>query len=619
MIKKIIILVTSLILLFYLKESFLLINPFDRPGAFLEHWNEIPFLISALVGIASVFTIFTYFFMNKLDRKHWIYALLIVLLISLSAKFLYALILPVTNDEGAYLYDSFLISHSSSPFHFSFARSPALIYPLSVFMGIFGQTLFVGRTFSIVITIGISFALFLIGKHLKNERLGFLCSSFFLVLSSLVYDTVYVHTQPITLFYVLSSFYFLLKSIRNAKNSNLIVSYFLISLGILTREMVLFYLPLWAVFTFFPVNKKTLKQKTFKLILGGLIVSLTYLGSWFLISLSVGIEKVFYSLMALATARQSQISYIMLIETKLELFRSNLVYVFGMLSLFLFSLFGCIISRTIKYKNILLGLVSILIILFVKSIPNTLVTTGMDNLYLFFVVLSVLFGFFLILDLSTKSKSDSLKNNSLIYLFGLFAVPFCFYFFYYSNFQTEYWIEFLVPFTMVISFMFDYQNSKLDYKFRPWTFLALLIIITANTFSSFLVTTKPQRGTYSIKNLIDVKDHLVKNYPKREIFTGASIIPFLSGNKLALNITHPAIYSYTNIDNKIIDNLFPSEKEIVDYLNYNNIQVVILEKFTNDSYFTKSDIIKNYIYANYSEERVIGSENPLVILTRNKK
>ena len=101
MINKIIVFITFLVLLFFLKESLLLIDPFERPGAFLEHMNEIPLLISVLIGIAGVFAVFSYLFINKLKKKYWIYALLIVLFLSLSAKFLYTLVLPVTNDEGA--------------------------------------------------------------------------------------------------------------------------------------------------------------------------------------------------------------------------------------------------------------------------------------------------------------------------------------------------------------------------------------------------------------------------------------------------------------------------------------------------------------------------------------
>ncbi|KKP48338.1 MAG: hypothetical protein UR39_C0001G0133 [Candidatus Woesebacteria bacterium GW2011_GWA1_33_30] len=619
MINKIIVFITFLVLLFFLKESLLLIDPFERPGAFLEHMNEIPLLISVLIGIAGVFAVFSYLFINKLNKKYWIYALLIVLFLSLSAKFLYTLVLPVTNDEGAYLYDSLLISQGSSPFHFSFARSPAFVYPLALFIKTFGSSLFIGRSFSIVVSIGISFILFLIGKFIKNERLGFLSSSFFLVFSPMVYDTIYVHTQTITIFYVLVSFYFLLRSIKDGKNLNILISYFFISLGILTREMVIFYLPLWAVLTFFPISKKNFAHKLIKTVLGCSMFTLTYLGLWSLIGLSIGFEKVFYNLMALATARQGHTSYIVSIVSKLELVRFNLVYAFGILSLFTTSAFSFILGKLIKHKNILLGFVSIVLILFVKSVPNTLVSIGMDNYYLFFVVMAVLFSCSLILYLSKNSIKDTQKSTSLIYLIGLFAVPFSFYLFYYPNFQTEYWIEFLVPLIMVISFMFNHQIIKFDYKRNIWLLLTLLIVVSVNTFLSFWVTLKPQRGTYSITNLIEIRDHLIKNYPKREIFTGASIIPFVSGNSLALNITHPAIYSYQDIDSRIIDKLFPSEKEIVDYLAVNKIQIVVIEKFTTDSYFSKSDMIKNYIYANYSEEKIIGSENPLILLTKNEK
>lgn len=589
-------------ILFYLKGALNFINPYISPGAFIEHMHEIPILILLFLFVGySFFSIFI-FFAKKSKESDWWKGLFVIIAIGVLIRVLYSLILPATNDEGSYLYDALLTSQGSSPFYFSFARSPSLIYPLAIFIEFFGNTLFVGRFFSILVTCATGLFIFLIGKHFKNNTFGFVATTVFMLFPPFIYDTVYIHTQPLTIFYLIASFFFLMHSEHNPKTLPLSLS--LLALAVLVREAVIFYLPLWIIYSLIKYSFK----RTF---LAVFIFGLTYLLPWIYIGSFAGFQKIYFNLYALANMRGGSETFLQELSDKLQLFRINLLYYFGFLSFIILSVGGWIIGVSKKYKIFLVYLFSIFFLLLTKGIPKILVLSQMDEYYVYYLFVASFVTVLSVLYFQKVKQTEIRTGNIPIIFYGLFLIPTTFYLLFYSNFQTEYWIEFFVPAILLASFMFAKNLEK-------FLVYPLIIVYVLNLSAAYQVTITPQRGTYSMENLMNAVDHLQKNYPKREVFTGAVIIPFLSSNTLTMNITHPAIYcNCTPLPDKIIYGLFPTEEKIIEHLDKNKTKVLVLEKITRDVYLLHRPRLAEYITEHYKSDRVIGDENPLEFFVRN--
>lgn len=591
-------------LFFFLKDAVKLLNPYISPAIFLEHKQEIPLIILMILFIGYAYGLIIMLNFKELVQRNILKKITVIIFLGILVRILYALVLPATNDEGSYLFDSLLISQGSSPFHFSFARSPALVYPLSVFIKIFGNSLLVGRIFSILCAVGISAFMYLIGKGIKRPQFSFIAIFIFSLFPPFIYDTVYTHTQPITLLYGISSFYFLTISQDNKKK--LMLSFALLALAVLVREAAVFYLPVWIIISL-------IRNKVKNTAIGLLTFGIVYTVVWGLIGLDVGFARVFNDLYALANQRADELTLYRKFELRINMLRQNLFYLVGYLLMFLLFVGSWLVKASVRLKDFWVILFAVLAILFVKSVPNTLVVSKTDDYYVFYVIASVIFSFGSIYYLQNL-KHELAKSNKLetFNLLSYFIVPFAFYVFWYSNFQTEYWIEFLLPSVLFAAYL-GYKNIGHN------IFLPLTIIFIFNLGAAYRVVQVPQRGTYSIENLLSVLDYLDKNDHQDKIFTGAVIIPFLSGHSLSSNISHPAIYcNCTPLPDSVIYSLYPKEESIINNLENDDVRTILVEKITSDVFITRRPKIREYIASNYEQITVIGTENPITVYKKIK-
>ncbi len=138
---------------------------------------------------------------------------------------------------------------------------------------------------------------------------------------------------------------------------------------------------------------------------------------------------------------------------------------------------------------------------------------------------------------SAEKKSPKINKFGITITLGFFLIPLVFYLFYYSNFQTEYWIEFFIPAVLLSSYFLIhlYEDKRINFA-QQLSFVIVFISLAAfSSFSSLYTLKYPQRGTYPITNLRQVVHYLNKNFKnEKEIFTGAAIIPYLSYIKTLL-------------------------------------------------------------------------------------
>jgi len=174
--------------------------------------------------------------------------------------------------------------------------------------------------------------------------------------------------------------------------------------------------------------------------------------------------------------------------------------------------------------------------------------------------------------------------------------------------------------TLVVSvFLFNlYENLNVSFIKKVAFLIFVISLASLSTFSSLYVLRYPQRGTYPIENLRQTVHYLNNNFKnEEEIFTGAAIIPYLSGKNLALNITHPTIYcNCVPIEDEIIYTLFPTEEEIMNYFDTNTTRLILVEKLTRGAYFTRRPALSNYLKDNYELRKTIGEENPIEVYMR---
>lgn len=612
MIKKILLAVLLSVILFFSILNKFGIEPFSNIENYLIHRFDIILIVLFISLVAGILFLYQLFFSNS-SKKDLFNSFVILIFFSVLLKLFLSIILPFTNDEGSYLYDALLISQNSSPFYFSFARSPVLIYLLAVFVKLFDSHYLVGRLFSIFFSIGIAYFMFLIGKLIKKDKFGYLSAYIFLYFPSMVYDTVYIHTQPLAYFFVISSFYFLLKYINFRFNKNLVITFVLLSLGVLVRETVLLFLPFWLMVLFVINYKNNTKKAIVDVILGICVFISIALFTWLIIALFVGFEKVLYDLKALVSMRSSTLGYFFQLNKKIYLLKLNLVYLYGLIVFFLTSFSIFLSNYFARFKLLIIFIVGMIFMLFYIWLPQTIALVQLNDIRVILLLSFSFFAFLLLYYIYSVDFLTNSKNIHLIYFAGLAVIPSIFYFFVYSNFQTEYWIEFLIPLVLLFSYLLSVIFKKNGKYLNKSLFILFVLMICFNLISLYKVYLTPQRGTYSIENLVKVKKYLNSFSPNSEIFTAAVIIPFISGNDLALNIAHPAIYSYNSLSRDFIYKLFPTEDQIINYLEKEKVPFILIEKITKDSFLTHTDKIKFFIDANYVFDRTIGNDNPIDI------
>jgi len=325
------------------------------------------------------------------QKKNINLLLFLALAVGFILRLVYANSLPFTNDEGAYLYDGLLISQGSSPFYFSFARSPVLVYPLGIIIKIFGNHLLVGRLFNIFVATGIGLLLFRIGTELKNKKSGLLAVSIFSIFPTIVSDTVYLHTQTSEYFLILLGFYLFIKALKKSNDRLLIYSIIPFSLAVLIREVAVFYLPLIFILVFvFYQGDRMFKAKI--ILKMGLISTSIIVAVWSLIALQVGFDRVYANLFSLATQRASSVPYWEITAQKFNLLTKNLVYFVSILLLIVFSFIHFLRGSKLTSK-ISLWLYVATLALIISKIPVVIEAGELSEFWPFFVLNLLLFSF----------------------------------------------------------------------------------------------------------------------------------------------------------------------------------------------------------------------------------
>jgi hypothetical protein len=116
--------------------------------------------------------------------------------------------------------------------------------------------------------------------------------------------------------------------------------------------------------------------------------------------------------------------------------------------------------------------------------------------------------------------------------------------------------------------------------------LLVMVVVTWAAFASIYVTyVHEHTGTFQQSSLREASVWAKQNIPRSQpIFTGAAIVPYLSGHQVALDIAHPRWYAYefTRTDTHRLNTFLPSIEEMLTA--YRRSEWFLLDKQTGFSF-----------------------------------
>ncbi|WP_048148858.1 glycosyltransferase family 39 protein [Palaeococcus ferrophilus] len=146
-------------------------------------------------------------------------------------------------DEGTYLMIARFINHGILPYRDIYAVHPPLYYYLlALWMRIFGDTYIVGRALSFFLGLLALFVAYLVGRELRDWKLGVAFSTLLALDPLMVHmNTVVYHETSIELFALLSMYYFV-RYFKTGEFKHAYISVFAAAVGSTSKFTILPYL-----------------------------------------------------------------------------------------------------------------------------------------------------------------------------------------------------------------------------------------------------------------------------------------------------------------------------------------------------------------------------------------
>ncbi len=166
-----------------------------------------------------------------------------LMVIGAGLRLWYASELPLTNDEGNYLYDAISVSRGVLAGGDGYVKAPLVVLWIAVWQFFLGNTLLAGRLSSVVIGSLTAIPLYFLARDLWSSRaitkswiptylkadksghqsvmdagwgrrIGIIAAAIWLLFGSGIIFNIYVHTQPVALFFGVSGLAVLLMALR---------------------------------------------------------------------------------------------------------------------------------------------------------------------------------------------------------------------------------------------------------------------------------------------------------------------------------------------------------------------------------------------------------------------
>lgn len=199
------------------------------------YWLWLRLLLPGIVFLMSV---------GLVRRTSWGAGvwLLIFLIMAVVMRLWYAATLPVTLDEGNYLYDAWTLLQGRLAGGDGYVKSPLVVAWVAVWEFLFRNTIMAGRLSSIVAGALTLLPLYMLGRDLFGRKTGLAVAAAWALLGPAVVFSVYVHTQPAAILLAVSGLAILLAALRRKARVKVwpfVLAGILLGLGVASRKSVL--------------------------------------------------------------------------------------------------------------------------------------------------------------------------------------------------------------------------------------------------------------------------------------------------------------------------------------------------------------------------------------------
>ena len=562
----------------------------------------------------------------------------VVAVAGLLLRLRYATTMPLTNDEGNYLYDAASLLRGVLAGGDGYVKAPLVILWMSLWQLLLGPTLLAGRVASIFAGLLTLLPVYSIGSSLAGRRAGVLAAAAWGLLGAPVVFTIYAHTQPVAVLFGTAGIALLLLALKRPEGYRLfLLAGALLGLGVASRKSVL-------ALGLIPLMLVLLTRGRFSVRLGRLAA--IGLGFLLIIGLFLGYAWQVYGPLGVQEAlglqsaedglygidpaeRQQAVEYSLRGIT--PFFRESLLLIFLALAGW-----GLVLeSVAARWSNRWMAKLAWLLPLaagwwgwsfFIEYEGSRFHEFGNLALLWYFVA-----GALILLALwPSKAEKDLAEeppaSTAAAQLSQLAAslLPFLWVgglYVFYSNwikFHANYLIEFLVPLAIFSGVGAYLMLRRITTRWWMLAPLALLIIWVGYT-TQYVTYYFEHTGTFDLRSIEEAADWARANIPPDEtIFTGAAAIPYRSGHRTTLDIAHPRWYAYefTRKNTERLSTFLPSAGEMV--AAFREAEWVLLERQTGFSFLMEyTEIERALLETQFTKvHEVENLSNPLQFYRR---
>lgn len=556
--------------------------------AFVQAWGEqwSKYLIWAKVAAPAVLLVAMILSLRWLVRKPR-QVLLVLFVLAVAARLMYAVELPLTNDEGNYLYDARTLLEGKLSGGDGYVKAPLVVVWLAIWQFMLGKTVLAGRLASVVIGAATLFPLYILGREL-GKKAGLLTAGVWVLLGVTCVFNIYVHTQPLALFFGVTGIAVLLMALRNRFSRRgmwLFLSGVLLGLGVVSRKSIL-------ALGLVPLVLVLLENKDWRARMTDLII--VGLGFLLVVSLLLGGAAVVYGREGFwealgANSAEDGISAVDPAEAE----QVRAYSLRGMTPFFRESLpliLLAMIGLGVALEGVATRGLNFLVAKTVWIIPfivfwwawgffseyegSSAMVYGMRELWYVMAAVLVLVAVLYRGRVSGEQGQWAAVLVPVLWLVGLI--------FFYTNwikFHANYIGEFLPPLVLLAGLAAPVLMQR---KVR-W--FVLPVLLWALFVSGYVTFVHEHTGTFQLAATHEAAGWARENIPKdASIFTGAAVVPYLSGHHTALDIAHPRWYAYefTRKDTERLNTFLPSAEEMVRA--FREAEWFLLDKQTSFSF-----------------------------------
>jgi 4-amino-4-deoxy-L-arabinose transferase-like glycosyltransferase len=555
----------------------------------------------------------------------------------------YALELPFTDDEGNYLYDAWSLLHGHFAGGDGYVKAPLVILWIAVWEAILGHTALAGRISSIIAGSALVFPIFMLVRSIWNTRTALITSALWATMGTAVVSTIYVHTQPVAIFFGMSGMALLAYALKEKKASpkSLITAGIVIGLAVASRKSML-ALGLAVILLLLALSKNwnSRLKNTLYVGIGFVGVLAVFMLYAYMVYGGVGITEALGINSAedgVSSITPDEVEQVREYSLKgmTPFFRESLPII--LLSMLGVGFYLQDTTRALLTKTRALFISRIIWIIplgifwwawdfFSQYEGAKFMKYGIPTLWwLFGIVLlvSVLLPRTPHPNPLPKQERGSTWTRALLGIIWVGSMMF----FYekWIKFHANYISEFIPPITVIAGVGLEaFIARALVIKKRLLAYgilvVFLAICIWSATVSSFITYSFEHTGTFSQKAAYEAATWMQANIPAGEhVFTGASLIPYVAGYQTALNISHPRWYAYefTRTNPERIQAFLPKTTDLVQA--FKDSHWFILDAQTQFSYLNEYDDINNDLKANWkSVQGISNGSNTIVFYERIK-